>query len=166
MVAPLLFGSWYKLGIPIGIFSAKKFLKSLPAQTITCSFMLYQENIPASCVVSFCVPTGCMVPHFSRDGHLTDGKFSGVIQTCFAPWLAKHAFFSDYSVLPVCWITPLQLYKINNGWKSFNTRTIESSPANRSTSCIRRVCGFSFRLHCVWFFRPFNIRRGRCINTV
>lgn len=21
--------------------------------------MLYQENIPASCVVSFCIPTGC-----------------------------------------------------------------------------------------------------------
>ncbi|ABE10539.1 hypothetical protein UTI89_C5139 [Escherichia coli UTI89] len=36
--------------------------------------------------------------------------------------------------------------KISNGWKSFNTRTIESSPANRSTSCIRRVCVFSFSL--------------------
>ena len=36
--------------------------------------------------------------------------------------------------------------KIGNGWKSFNTRTIESSPVNRSTSCIRRVCGFSFSL--------------------
>ncbi|WP_213864198.1 hypothetical protein, partial [Escherichia coli] len=35
---------------------------------------------------------GVMVPHFSRDGHLTDEKFSGVIQTRFGPGLAKRAF--------------------------------------------------------------------------
>lgn len=38
------------------------------------------------------------------------------------------------------------LSTIRCDWQSFNTRTIGSSPANRSTSCIRRVCGFSFSL--------------------
>ncbi|WP_214280037.1 hypothetical protein, partial [Escherichia coli] len=42
---------------------------------------------------------GVMVPHFSRDGHLTDGKFSGVIQTCFAPdW--RSTIFSQ--IIPFC----------------------------------------------------------------
>ena len=38
-----------------------------------------------------------MVPHFSRDGHLTDGKFSGVIQACFASlsWL-RSTFLSGH----------------------------------------------------------------------
>lgn len=36
--------------------------------------------------------------------------------------------------------------KIDNDYKSFNTRTIRSSPANRGTTCIGRVCGFSFSL--------------------
>ena len=34
--------------------------------------------------------------------------------------------------------------KIDNDYKSFNTRTIRSSPANRGTSCMGRVCGFLF----------------------
>ncbi|EAB5942697.1 hypothetical protein EO241_21560 [Escherichia coli] len=32
-----------------------------------------------------------------------------------------------------------KIHKIDNGWKSFNTHTIESSPANRARSCIRHA---------------------------
>lgn len=71
----------------------EKFLKSPPAQTITCSFMLYQENILASCVVSFCVPTGCygspLLSGRTLNGQEIFRCHSDVLRSGFA----KHAFF-------------------------------------------------------------------------
>ena len=71
----------------------EKFLKSPQAQTITCSFMLYQENIPASCVVSFCVPTGCYGSPLLSGRTLNGREIFRCHSDVLRPGLAKHAFF-------------------------------------------------------------------------
>ena len=71
----------------------EKFLKFPPAQTITCSFMLYQENIPASCVVSLCVPTECYGFPLLSGRTLNGREIFRCHSDALRPGLAKRAFF-------------------------------------------------------------------------
>nr|DAJ48368.1 MAG TPA: hypothetical protein [Caudoviricetes sp.] len=84
------------------LMKSEAFLFVTKCNNLTPPIDVVSRNIPASCVVSFCVPTGCYGSPLLSGWTLNGREIFRCHSDVLRPGLTKHAFFSDYSVLPVC----------------------------------------------------------------